>query len=120
MLTVPPSVKLWYCPDAVDMRLGFDGLFALAARDANAADVALQLLLSRGRAGLCFRRLAVAGWLGQGQDNERFRGHAPDIYSPSVSNEPHPAAAQLAWKFSGRRPGTTPADACRGGAVVVR
>ena len=20
MLTVPPSVKLWYCPDAVDMR----------------------------------------------------------------------------------------------------
>ena len=29
MLTVPPAVKLWYCPDAVDMRLGFDGLFAL-------------------------------------------------------------------------------------------
>ncbi len=29
MPTVPPTVKLWYCPDAVDMRLGFDGLFAL-------------------------------------------------------------------------------------------
>jgi len=29
MLTVPPAVKLWYCPDPVDMRLGFDGLFAL-------------------------------------------------------------------------------------------
>jgi hypothetical protein len=28
VLTVPPAVKLWYCPDAVDMRLGFDGLHA--------------------------------------------------------------------------------------------
>ena len=29
MLTFPPAVQLWYCPEAVDMRLGFDGLFAL-------------------------------------------------------------------------------------------
>jgi len=28
MLTVPPSVKLWYAPTPVDFRLGFDGLFA--------------------------------------------------------------------------------------------
>ena len=25
MLNFPPAVKLWYCPEAVDMRLGFDG-----------------------------------------------------------------------------------------------
>lgn len=29
MLTVPPSVKLWYAAQPVDFRLGFDGLFAL-------------------------------------------------------------------------------------------
>ena len=29
MLSLPAAVKLWYCPDAVDMRLGFDGLFSL-------------------------------------------------------------------------------------------
>ena len=29
MLSLSVAVKLWYCPDAVDMRLGFDGLFAL-------------------------------------------------------------------------------------------
>jgi transposase len=29
MLSISAAVKLWYCPDAVDMRLGFDGLFAL-------------------------------------------------------------------------------------------
>jgi len=31
VLSLPPAVKLWYCPDAVDMRLGFDGLFNLVA-----------------------------------------------------------------------------------------
>jgi len=29
MLSFSPAIKLWYCPDPVDMRLGFDGLFAL-------------------------------------------------------------------------------------------
>lgn len=29
MLTLSPAVKLWFCPDPVDMRLGFDGLFLL-------------------------------------------------------------------------------------------
>ena len=31
MLSLSPAVKLWYCPEAVDMRLGFDGLFHLVA-----------------------------------------------------------------------------------------
>jgi transposase len=29
VLSLPPAVKLWYCPQPVDMRLGFDGLFNL-------------------------------------------------------------------------------------------
>jgi transposase len=29
VLTIPPAVKLWYAPQPVDFRLGFDGLFAL-------------------------------------------------------------------------------------------
>jgi hypothetical protein len=29
VLSLPVAVKLWYCPDPVDMCLGFDGLFAL-------------------------------------------------------------------------------------------
>jgi transposase len=29
MLSLSPAVKLWYCPDPVDVRLGFDGLFNL-------------------------------------------------------------------------------------------
>jgi transposase len=29
VLSLSPAVKLWYCPQPVDMRLGFDGLFAL-------------------------------------------------------------------------------------------
>ena len=33
----------------------------------------------RSRARLCFLRLAVRGWLGQGQDNERFAGHGADV-----------------------------------------
>ena len=42
MLTIPPSVKLWYAPDPVDFRLGFDGLFALV-RSRLAADPRLGL-----------------------------------------------------------------------------
>ena len=33
MLTIPPALKLWYCPEATDMRLGFDGLFARLQAD---------------------------------------------------------------------------------------
>jgi len=29
VLSLSPAVKLWFCPQPVDMRLGFDGLFAL-------------------------------------------------------------------------------------------
>jgi transposase len=37
VLTIPPSVKLWYAPQPVDFRLGFDGLFTLV-RSRLAAD----------------------------------------------------------------------------------
>jgi transposase len=29
VLSLPVAVQLWYCPQPVDMRLGFDGLFGL-------------------------------------------------------------------------------------------
>jgi transposase len=29
VLSLPPAVQLWFCSQPVDMRLGFDGLFAL-------------------------------------------------------------------------------------------
>jgi hypothetical protein len=29
VLSLSPAVKLWYCPDPVGVRLGFDGLFDL-------------------------------------------------------------------------------------------
>ena len=36
MLSVPPTVKLWFAVQPVDFRLGFDGLFALVQSRLNA------------------------------------------------------------------------------------
>lgn len=49
MLTIPSAVKLWYCPDAVDMRLGFDGLFALVRSRLNADPLSGHLFIFRNR-----------------------------------------------------------------------
>src|SRR5262249_16593263 len=49
MLTVPPGVELWYCPDAVDMRLGFDGLFALVRNRLQADPLSGHLFIFRKR-----------------------------------------------------------------------
>ena len=45
MLSFSPAVKLWYCPDAVDMRLGFDGLFALVRARLDADPLSGHLLM---------------------------------------------------------------------------
>jgi transposase len=80
MLTVPPSVKLWYCPDAVDMRLGFDGLFALVQNRLKGDPLSGHLFIFRNRLA---DRLKVLYWGGHGlclwcQRLEAGRYHFPD------------------------------------------
>ena len=73
MLTIPPSVQLWYAPQPVDFRLGFDGLFALVQSRLTANPLSGHLFIFRnktadrvkvlywGRHGLCLwcQRLEV-------------------------------------------------------------
>ena len=59
MLSLSPAVKLWYCPDAVDMRLGFDGLFALVASRLDADPLSGHLFIFRNRTA---DRLKVLYW----------------------------------------------------------
>jgi transposase len=80
MLTVPPTVKLWYCPDAVDMRLGFDGLSALVRSRLQADPLSGHLFIFRNRSA---DRLKVLYWGGHGlclwcQRLEAGRYHFPD------------------------------------------
>ncbi len=80
MLTVPPSVKLWYCPDAVDMRLGFDGLFSLVQNRLKADPLSGHLFIFRNKTA---DRLKVLYWGGHGlclwcQRLEAGRYHFPD------------------------------------------
>lgn len=83
MLTVPPAVKLWYCPDPVDMRLGFDGLFALVRNRLQADPLSGHLFIFQNRNA---NRLKVLYWGGHGlclwcQRLEAGRYHFP---SPST------------------------------------
>jgi transposase len=80
MLSLSPAVKLWYCPDAVDMRLGFDGLFALVRNRLKADPLSGHLFLFRNRIG---DRLKVLYWGGHGlclwcQRLEAGRYHFPE------------------------------------------
>jgi transposase len=80
MLTIPPAVKLWYCPDPVDMRLGFDGLFHLVQGRLQADPLSGHLFIFRNRTA---DRLKVLYWGGHGlclwcQRLERGRYHFPD------------------------------------------
>ena len=63
MLNLSPAVKLWYCPEAVDMRLGFDGLFALVRNRLQADPLSGHLFLFRNRNA---DRLKVLYWGGFG------------------------------------------------------
>jgi transposase len=63
MLTVPPAVKLWYAPDPVDMRLGFDGLFALVRNRLQADPLSGHLFIFRNKHA---DRLKVLYWGGHG------------------------------------------------------
>src|SRR5215211_5193332 len=86
MLSLPPAVKLWYCPDAVDMRLGFDGLFALVRGRLKADPLSGHLFLFRNRAG---DRLKVLYWGGHGlclwcQRLEAGRYHFPEATAAGI------------------------------------
>lgn len=89
MLTVPAAVKLWYCPDAVDMRLGFDGLFALVSNRLCADPLSGHLFIFRNRSA---NRLKVLYWGGHGlclwcQRLEAGRYHFPDCAGCSAAVE---------------------------------
>jgi len=80
VLSLPPSVKLWYCPDPVDMRLGFDGLYQLVVNRLKADPLCGHLFIFRNRIG---DRLKVLYWGGHGlclwcQRLEAGRYHFPD------------------------------------------
>jgi transposase len=79
MLTIPPAVKLWYCVSPVDMRLGFDGLFALVRTRLQADPLSGHLFIFRNRLA---DRLKVLYWGGHGlclwsQRLEAGRYHFP-------------------------------------------
>jgi transposase len=80
VLSLPPAVKLWYCPDPVDMRLGFDGLHNLVRSRLKADPLGGHLFIFRNRAA---DRLKVLYWGGHGlclfcQRLEAGRYHFPE------------------------------------------
>src|SRR5437764_12797721 len=80
MISFSPAVKLWYGRDAVDRRLGFDGLFNVVRSRLNADPLSGHLFIFRNRAA---DRLKVLYWSGHGlclfcQRLERGRYHFPD------------------------------------------
>jgi transposase len=97
MLTIPSAVKLWYCPDAVDMRLGFDGLFALVRSRLNADPLSGHLFIFRNRTA---DRLKVLYWGGHGlclwcQRLEAGRYHFPEPTATDTALELTPGQFQM-------------------------
>jgi len=89
VLTLSSAVRLWYCPDPVDMRLGFDGLFALVQNRLKADPLSGHLFIFRNR---CADRLKVLYWGGHGlclwcQRLEAGRYHFPDPQPDHASVE---------------------------------
>jgi transposase len=89
VLSLSPAVKLWYCPEAVDMRLGFDGLFALVRNRLKADPLSGHLFIFRNKTA---DRLKVLYWGGHGlclwcQRLEAGRYHFPNVNSTDSSLE---------------------------------
>lgn len=97
MLTLSSAVKLWYCPAPVDMRLGFDGLFALVRNRLKADPLSGHLFVFRNRAA---DRLKVLYWGGHGlclwcQRLEAGRYHFPEAKDASGAVELSAGAFQM-------------------------
>ncbi len=89
MLSLSPAVKLWYCPDPVDMRLGFDGLFHLVRNRLKADPLSGHLFIFRNRTA---DRIKILYWGGHGlclwcQRLEAGRYHFPDPAADSAGIE---------------------------------
>lgn len=89
MLSLPPAVKLWYAPEPVDMRLGFDGLFALVHNRLRADPLSGHLFIFRNRTA---DRIKVLYWGGHGlclwaQRLEAGRYHFPDAPAAATGVE---------------------------------
>jgi transposase len=89
VLSLPPAVKLWYCPDPVEMRLGFDGLYNLVATRLRADPLCGHLFIFHNRSA---DRLKVLYWGGHGlclwcQRLEAGRYHFPDPPPETASAE---------------------------------
>jgi transposase len=81
VLSLPVAVKLWLCSRPVDMRLGFDGLFALVRSQLDADPLSGHLFIFRNRTA---DRLKVLYWGGHGlclwcQRLEQGRYHFPPV-----------------------------------------
>jgi transposase len=79
MLSLSPAVKLWFGAEAIDMRLGFDGLFALVRNRLAADPLSGHLFLFTNKKA---DRLKVLYWGGHGlclwcQRLEAGRYHFP-------------------------------------------
>jgi transposase len=89
MLSLSPAVKLWLCPDPVDMRLGFDGLHNLVRSRLHADPLSGHLFIFRNRSA---DRLKVLYWGGHGlclwaQRLEAGRYHFPTAAPDATSIE---------------------------------
>jgi transposase len=87
VLSLPTAVQLWYCPQPVDMRLGFDGLFALVRSRLQADPLSGHLFIFRNRTA---DRLKVLYWGGHGlclfcQRLEAGRYHFPEAGPEATS-----------------------------------
>lgn len=79
MLTLSPAVKIWYAPQPVDFRLGFDGLYALVVARLQAEPKSGHLFIFRNKTA---DRVKVLYWGGHGlclwcQRLEAGRYHFP-------------------------------------------
>jgi transposase len=97
VLSLSPAVKLWYCPDPVDMRLGFDGLFNLVQSRLEADPLSGHLFIFRNKNA---DRLKVLYWGGHGlclwcQRLEAGRYHFPDADGAKARIELSPGQFQM-------------------------
>lgn len=97
MLTIPPAVKLWYAPQPVDFRLGFDGLFSLVRSRLAADRLSGHLFIFRNKTA---DRVKVLYWGGHGlclwcQRLEAGRYHFPDPEDAAAGVELTPGQFQM-------------------------
>jgi transposase len=97
VLSLPVAVKLWYCPEAVDMRLGFDGLFNLVRTRLQADPLSGHLFIFRNKKA---DRLKVLYWGGHGlclpcQRLEAGRYHFPEAPPGAAGVALSPGAFQM-------------------------